>query len=218
MSLSEDAKILYEYHRLHQSLHEADLILVLGSHDLRVAEYAAELFNSGLAPLVIISGGMAHIGDLLETGWKKTEAEEFADVMKKAGVPADNIILETEAQNTGDNFALSKQLLDRNGFDFSTVIVVTKPYMERRAYATAKVKWLDKELFLASPQLDFEAYLDGSINQEALINIMVGDLQRIIEYPNKGFQIPQEIPIEIMEAYQRLIDSGYNKHLIRNQQ
>ncbi len=214
MNFLEDAKILYEYHRLHQTLHEADLILVLGSHDLRVAEYAAELFNSGLAPLVIISGGMAHIGDLLETGWKRTEAEEFADVMKKTGVPADNVILETEAQNTGDNFEFSKQLLDMRGFEFSTAIVVTKPYMERRAYATGKVKWPDKELIFTSPQLDFEAYLDGFIDQEDLINIMMGDLQRIIEYPARGFQIAQEVPNEVMAAYERLIESGYDEHLI----
>jgi uncharacterized SAM-binding protein YcdF (DUF218 family) len=89
---------------------------------------------------VIISGGMAHIGDLLETGWDRTEAEEFSDVMKKAGVHSNKIILETQAQNTGDNFKRSKIVLDAKNIDFDSVIVVTKPYMERRAFATGKIQ------------------------------------------------------------------------------
>ncbi|MCR4313638.1 MAG: YdcF family protein [Candidatus Uhrbacteria bacterium] len=214
MPVLEDAKILYAYHRLNQPLKKSDLLLVLGSHDLRVAEYAAKLFQDGLAPLVVITGGMAHIGDLLETGWKRTEAEEFADVMRKAGVPDASLILEKHAQNTGDNFKLSKRVLNDNGIEFSSALVITKPYMERRAFVTGKVQWPDKEIILSSPPLTFETYLKGSINQDALINIMVGDLQRIIEYPAKGFQIPQEVPDEVIDAYKRLVEAGYDKHLI----
>jgi hypothetical protein len=44
---------------------------------------------------------------------------------------------------------------------------------------------------------------------------MIGDLQRIIEYPNKGFHIYQEVPKEVFEAYEELIAKGFTKHLIR---
>ncbi len=43
---------------------------------------------------------------------------------------------------------------------------------------------------------------------------MVGDLQRIKEYPKLGFQIVQEIPDEVWNAYEKLVAAGYNKHLI----
>jgi hypothetical protein len=43
---------------------------------------------------------------------------------------------------------------------------------------------------------------------------MVGDLQRIRLYPEKGFQIYQEIPENVMKAYEQLISMGFNKHLI----
>ena len=45
---------------------------------------------------------------------------------------------------------------------------------------------------------------------------MVGDLQRIQVYPEKGFQIFQEIPDEVLEAYQKLVKLGYTKHLLKS--
>jgi len=43
---------------------------------------------------------------------------------------------------------------------------------------------------------------------------MVGDLQRIREYPRMGFQIEQEIPAEVRAAYEALVAAGYDRHLI----
>lgn len=48
-----------------------------------------------------------------------------------------------------------------------------------------------------------------------IINIMVGDLQRIRVYPAKGFQIPQDIPEDVWEAYNRLVALGYDKQLVK---
>ena len=44
---------------------------------------------------------------------------------------------------------------------------------------------------------------------------MVGDLQRIRIYPALGFQIPQEIPDDVWEAYERLVAAGYDSRLVR---
>ena len=44
---------------------------------------------------------------------------------------------------------------------------------------------------------------------------MVGDLQRIKIYPNKGFQVFQEIPYDVWNAYNQLIEFGFNKYLIK---
>jgi hypothetical protein len=43
---------------------------------------------------------------------------------------------------------------------------------------------------------------------------MVGDLQRIREYPARGFQIPQDIPDDVWEAYLELVKAGFDRHLI----
>jgi hypothetical protein len=44
--------------------------------------------------------------------------------------------------------------------------------------------------------------------------VMVGDLQRIKEYPKLGFQIEQEIPKDVWEAWEELVKLGYIKYLL----
>ena len=103
----------------------------------------------------------------------------------------------------------------KKGFDPQSFIVVQQPNMERRSYATFKKHWSDKKLAVTSPQTSFEKYYNDQITLEKLINIMVGDLQRIKIYPEKGFQIFQEIPGDVWKAYEQLIALGYTNHLVR---
>jgi len=88
--------------------------------------------------------------------------------------------------------------------------------MERRTYATIKVHWPEKELIVSSPPLTYEEYPNREISRDGLINIMVGDLQRIIEYPALGFQIEQHLSEKVKKAYEELIHQGYTKHMIGN--
>ena len=93
-------------------------------------------------------------------------------------------------------------------------ILVQKPYMERRAYATFKKRWPEKEVIVTSPQLTFEEYPYSLKPKDDVINILVGDLQRIRVYADKGFQIPQEIPANVWSACEELVKLGFSKHLI----
>ena len=86
--------------------------------------------------------------------------------------------------------------------------------MERRSLATFKKYWPDKTLSVTSPQISFENYPTDDIPMEKVISIMVGDLQRIKVYAEKGFQIPQEIPPPVWDAFERLISLGYDQQLI----
>jgi uncharacterized SAM-binding protein YcdF (DUF218 family) len=86
--------------------------------------------------------------------------------------------------------------------------------MERRSFATFKKHWPEKELVVTSPQISFEEYATQQISIDQFINVMVGDLQRIKVYPEKGYQIFQEIPEIVWEAYERLVSLGFDKHLI----
>ena len=49
---------------------------------------------------------------------------------------------------------------------------------------------------------------------EYVTNVMVGDLERIREYPRQGFQIKQIIPDEVNKAFNALVSRGYTKHLL----
>jgi hypothetical protein len=67
---------IWDYHHLNHKLEKSDVILALGSNDLRVAEYAADLYLQGWAPLLALSG---NAGALTRERFNKPEAELFAD-------------------------------------------------------------------------------------------------------------------------------------------
>lgn len=197
---------------MNHSLEKSDCIFALGSHDLRVAEWAAQLWLEGWAPLLLLSGGL---GNFTQGMWTEKEADKFAAVARKMGVPDEVILIENQSTNTGENILFSKALLAARGLDPQRFIVVQKPYMERRSYATFKKHMPEKELLVTSPPLTYDDYPNEEIPLDRIINIMVGDLQRIKEYPAKGFQIEQEIPEEVWEAFELLVKAGYGQHLIK---
>jgi uncharacterized SAM-binding protein YcdF (DUF218 family) len=209
------AQELWDYLQLNQQIEKSDAILVLCSHDKRVAERAAQLFLDEWAPLLIFSGGL---GSITRTFWTEPEADQFAAIAIRMGVPPENILIENRSANTGENFRFTRNLLDEKGIDPQKFIVVQKPYMERRSFATFRKMWPAKDVTVTSPQVAFDEYLDSYANEELsadeVISIMVGDLQRIKVYAEKGYQIPQEIPSEVWSAYEELVRAGYNRHLI----
>ena len=205
------AQMIWDYHHVNHHLEKSDCILVLGSHDTRVAVRAAELWLQGWAPLVIFSGGL---GRLTEGIWTETEADKFARIAIEMGVPEDAILIENKSTNTGENILFTQELLKKNGLDPQSFIVVQKPYMERRSYATFKKYWPSKKLIVTSPQIAFSDYATDEISLDRVIHIMIGDLQRIKLYAEKGFQIPQEIPPNVWAAYEQLVGMGYNEQLI----
>lgn len=207
------AKVIWDYHRLNQPLHKSDALFVLCSNDIRVATYAAQLYLEGWAPLLIFSG---RVGCLTAGMWDRPEAEIFADEAARLGVPRDKMIVEARATNTGENIQFTRALLQQKSINPRNFILVQKPYMERRTFATFKKIWPEKEFIVTSPQISFENYPNSALPKDTVINIMVGDLQRIKEYPARGFQITQEIPKEVWQAFEKLVSAGYTQHLIKD--
>jgi len=210
------AETIWDYHLMKQPVAKADAILVLCSHDERVAESGAQLFLEGFAPLIIFSGGHGAITRRL---WQEPEAERFARIALSMNVPRENILIEPESTNTGENIAFTKRLLEEKGLAPQKFIVVQKPYMERRSYATFRKLWPEKEVIVTSPQVSFGSYLaeyaNRSLSVADVVSIMVGDLQRIKIYPARGYQIEQEIPEPVWQAFESLVRAGYDKYLIQ---
>jgi uncharacterized SAM-binding protein YcdF (DUF218 family) len=209
------AERVWQYHHLNHTLSSADAIVVLCSHDLAVAERGAQLFLEGWAPLMIFSGGL---GTITKQLWHEPEADQFAAVAVRLGVAPDKILIENQSTNTGENVLFTRRLLKDKQLDLRKVIVVQKPYMERRSYATFKKVWPEMNVVVTSPQVSFDEYLSkythAALSADDVIGIMVGDLQRIRLYPAKGFQIPQDIPDDVWNAYEELVKAGYDQHLV----
>lgn len=211
--VDELAKKIWDYHHMGQALKRTDAIFALGSSDLRVAERAVQLYKAGYAPAIIFSG---RSGRITQDTLAKSEVEAFADVARASGVPDEHIYLEDRSTNTGENIVFTKQLIEEVGLNIRSMILVHKPYMERRTYATFMKQWPEMKFLVTSPQMSYEEYPTTDLPKELVISIMVGDLQRIREYPKQGFQIPQEMPDDVWAAYEELVALGYDKHLMRS--
>ncbi len=213
--IRELAGKLWDYHHVNHALEKADAVLVLCSHDTAVAERGAELFLGGWAPLLVFSGGL---GAITKSLWSEPEAELFARVAVGMGVPEERIVTETRSTNTGENVRFTRELLSGRGPAPESLILVQKPYMERRAYATFRRYWPEARAVVTSPQVSFEEYLEGysnrALTEDDVVSIMVGDLQRIRLYPARGFQVEQEIPEDVWAAYEELVRAGYDRHLV----
>lgn len=201
--LYQHIETLWDYMQLKQSLTQAGCILVLGSNDVRVAAYAAQLYHQGLAPVMIFSGGRGRFTQDFTT----SEAETFAQVAIDLGVPQQDILLETQSTNSGENIRFSAALIEQHGLQIQSVLLVQKPYMERRALATFQRQWPNSDVHasVTSTGSDFYDFCNEQLLMPEVIDALIGDFERIKHYPAKGFQAEQEIPDEVEEAYQALV-------------
>lgn len=214
-TVDELVQIIWDYMLVGHKLRKSECIFVLGSYDVRVADYAVDLYKQGYAPYLIFSGGVIQQNDMLNVYWDETEADYFANLAIAQGVPADNVLIENQASNTGENFTCTTTLLNELGLDFDSFILVQKPFMERRVLATGLKLWSDKQFVVTSPPIECQDYLNGVLPKDGLIQYIVGDFQRVKLYGENGFQAPQSIPVAAWDAFEQLVALGYDQHLAR---
>jgi uncharacterized SAM-binding protein YcdF (DUF218 family) len=203
---------LWNFHRLRQPLQRCDAAIGLGSHDIGVARHAAELYHAGWFPLIVFSGA---VNPIRPERFPNGEAAHFRDEAIAAGVPASSVLVEPDATNTGLNITLSRKVLAAAEVRPRRVMLVCRPYDERRAWATCRKLWPAVDVVCASQPISFDDYLDVIGDDRLVINILVGDVQRIIEYPKSGFTIAQDVPPSVVDAYDRLLRDGFTSRLIR---
>jgi uncharacterized SAM-binding protein YcdF (DUF218 family) len=208
------ARIIWQYHQLGHRPIPADAIIALGTHDLRVAEFAADLYAGGFGKWLVCTGAIAHQGDLLATPWDRTEAEMYAEVAVSKGVPRERIVLEKRAMNTAENIRFSRALLEQQAPCLANVVLAVKPFMQRRTWATMAVEWPEMPATVASPSMTLDEYFTSELSPEKIIHIMMGDLQRIWIYARRGWSAAQRIPDEVSAAYQHLKEAGFTRHLL----
>ena len=208
--------ILWDYLCLHQRPGKSDCIVGFGCYNEDVARRAAQLYHQGLAPLVLFSGGL---GRNTSTMWTESEAVRFARIAMAEGVPERCILVENRSANSGENLIFSRQLLMERGLNHPRIIGVHKPYMERRLLAAFPVYWPEAEVTVTSWQQTYQQYLSGlsrwGRNEEDTIHMLAGDFQRVLRYPELGYQIPQQVPQEALDAFDTLVELGYTKQLIK---
>ncbi|WP_405981045.1 YdcF family protein [Streptomyces sp. NBC_00158] len=205
------AQLIWDYHHMRHDLRPCDAAIALGCNDLGVSTYAADLYKAGCFPTLVFTGGnSAATRDVFPRG----EAVHFHEQALALGVPAHAMLLEPNAANTGQNIEFAREVLSAAGVRPRSVLLICMPYMERRAFATCREQWPEVEVVCASDPLSFDAYLKGMGDEASVISMIVGDLQRVIEYPKQGFAIAQDVPQDVHAAYESLVRDGFTSCLL----
>ncbi|MFC8345852.1 YdcF family protein [Streptomyces sp. NPDC057280] len=206
-----DATLIWNYHQMGHELRPCSAAIGLGSHDLGVATAAADLYRAGLFPVVVFSGGNS---PTTRARFPRGEAVHYREHALGLGVPDEAILVEPKAANTGQNITLSRELLAEAGVAVDSLLLISKPYMERRSYATCRKLWPEADVVCASEPLELDDYIKSIGDERLVVDMLVGDLQRVIEYPKLGFAVEQDVPGDVHDAYERLLRAGFDSRLI----
>ena len=207
--------VLWNYLQLDQKLEPCDVIIGCGCKDITSPVRCAELYKEGMAKKILFAGGS---GKGTEDKFEKSEAEIFRDIAIKNGVNKDDILIENQSTNTGDNFRFGLKILEKNNIDSKSIIIVHHVASERRTFSSARAIIKDRRLFITSPRMTFLKYLEflksEKDNGRETIEILLGDVQRIIVYPQFGWQVENEFPKDVLNAYNYIKDLGFTKFII----
>jgi uncharacterized SAM-binding protein YcdF (DUF218 family) len=202
----EDARALFEFNQLRHELRPCSVGIGLGSHDLGVADITATLFHRGIFPLILFTGANA---PTTRERFPGGEAVHYRNRAIELGVPTEFILVEPNATNTRENIEFSRQLLAGHGIQPESAVLTCRPYQQRRAYATCRQLWPELEVICASDLRPLDDYIEGMGDWRFVISMIVGDTQRVMEYPKFGHAIVQKVPRRIEAAVERLIAGGF---------
>ncbi|WP_392754741.1 YdcF family protein [Streptomyces sp. LN590] len=206
-----DAQRLWDFQQMHHEPRPCSVGIGLGSHDLGVADVTVDLYRRAMMPLIVFTGATSRT---TRERMPRGEAEHYRERALELGVPTEAVLVETNARNTGENIRFSRSLLSERGVDVSSVLLVSKPYEERRAYATARKLWPEVDIVSASTPMTLTEYVDSIQDPRLVLDMLVGAQQRLLIYPDQGFMIHQEIPESVAVAYDRLRGEGFTSRLV----
>ncbi|QUH01029.1 YdcF family protein [Saccharopolyspora erythraea] len=208
-----EVELLWEYHDLRHDLRPCDVGVGLGCHDIGVAEQVVDLYHAGYFPLIVFTG--ANAPTTVER-FPRGEAVHYRERAMELGVPDPAIVVEPRATNTGENIEFTRHVLAARGVEVRSLLLVCKPYQQRRAYATAKHIWPGVEIVCGARRLPLDDYVESIGDARRVIDMLVGDTQRITLYAQRGFAAAQHVPREVDAAWRRLVDAGYTSRLVRD--
>ena len=185
MRLPTEAEIaaINALHLVETPLRPADLLFVFGTREdveLRVDE-ACRLWRGGYFRWAIVSGGIT-------PGSERSECEIIAGAMIAGGIPADVVLREDRATNTGENVTFSLPIIDAAvGLSrIRSVICLGNTWTARRYPMTLHRHWPEVEKMLVTVDTFTTPRTQWHANPE-LARRMLREWGKIEPYKAKGF-------------------------------
>ncbi len=206
---------IWNYMKLNMKTEKSDLIIGCGCMNLEIPVKCAELLKENYAQNILFSGGL---GKLTTSNFDRTEAEIYKDIAIKEGIKPNKIFIENKSTNTGDNFRFSLKIIEKYKIKSDRIIIVHNNLSQRRTLSVARAIIKDKKLIITSPDKTFSQFIEKLSNvteerKQNIIPVIVGDIQRLIIYPQLGWQTENNVPETIIEDYYKLKNMGYDKYI-----
>jgi len=182
-----------------EELPQADAIFVFGHYEPQVAHHAANLWKKGKAPVIIISGKGR---DSIPEGFE-TEADFYRSLMLADGVPASAMIFEKESTNSLENVVMGMTAARDAGINPTLVILCAIPPLLKRSCATFRKQFPKVVVYGSAFPIPREWFTPKRIRR------LLGEIQRIDEYAEKGDIAKVEVPKAIRSAVQRIHQAGF---------
>lgn len=192
----EDLEVVWDYLAAAVAPTPSDVIFCFGSYHFGVARCAADLYLSGMARRVVVTGG--RVGRIAPY---ETEADAYREILLEAGVRSDDIIVERDATNTGENVALGMRELARLGHSISSAVLVSWPTSLRRCCATF-ARQHPRVSTTGMPA--FSGFGPYSGDLPRALTTSLAELDRLDRYAEMGYVAPQLVPPAVREAARRL--------------
>jgi uncharacterized SAM-binding protein YcdF (DUF218 family) len=207
---------------------KADLIVVLGSALVDVAYEGVQLYRRGVAPRILVCGGVGHSTRLLWDNVRadsrfegiecegRPEADILGDILvKHFGVARSDLLFERESTNCGANAICARKVLDSIGFTGNRIIVIQDPTMQQRALASFAKVYEDRQdmIFFSRPPFVPKAttgeIVGGSYLSWSYLRFMelaLGEIPRFSAYgpQGTGFISQVDVPADVATAWERL--------------
>lgn len=124
-------KALYDYLAEEDKPLPSGMIFVFGAKTPLRMEVAIKLYQDGLAPKIMLSGG----SPIYAEKGNVAEAELYRQLGLEAGIPDEAMIVEEHSITIPDNVRRSLNLLDELKLSPKSIILVSSPYTQRRGWA-----------------------------------------------------------------------------------
>jgi uncharacterized SAM-binding protein YcdF (DUF218 family) len=167
-------------------LFKCEHALLFGSRHAQapLVQHTKWLFDQGSFEKLIISGGCTH-------GLARSEAQDLADQIIGAGVPARVVLMECRSRNTGENVSFSREMM---GSAVRELLLIGKIYAKRRYAMTVRAQWPEIERMTCSTVNYFGVPRDRWWQDPELKRRVMAEIRKVPSYLANGYV--EEITVE----------------------
>jgi len=180
---------------------EFDAVVGFGHFDFRIVDRCAAVFRSCAVKQIVFTGGIgAGTADL-----GQPEADAFLAYAARhhPGLPRERMTVENASTNTNENIRFTLALLARDhpGLRLKRVVLVANPSRQRRVMQTWRHLLPESAALASPPPTTFDEELKlFAARRHDLMAQMIGEVERLMAYPAKGWIAPLDVPQSVRIA------------------